>query len=120
MDSPHTGSRDQAVELLRVETELFTLYLQGKPYHPTVETLQLHRSSEQEWVEATLGITCSERLGEVQIKVFSPETYGLVEWVPGRRLFLAFMRRNLTSWWFSISRWRVLRSIMRMCCSGRR
>ncbi|MEK5034719.1 restriction endonuclease-like protein [Paenibacillus sp. FSL R7-0302] len=90
MDSPHTGSRDQAVELLRVETELFTLYLLGKPYHPTVETLQLHRSSEQEWVEATLGITCSERLGEVQIKVFSPETYGLVEWVPGETAFPCF------------------------------
>lgn len=90
MDSPHTGSRDQAVELLRVETELFTLYLQGKPYHPTVETLQLHRSPEQEWVEATLGMTCSQRLGEVQIKVFSPEAYGLVDWVPGERAFPCF------------------------------
>lgn len=90
MDSPHTGSRDQAVELLRVETELFTLYLLGKPYHPTVETLQLHRSTEQEWVEATLGITCSQRLGEVQIKVFSPEAYGLVEWVPGETAFPCF------------------------------
>lgn len=44
MDSPHTGSLNQAVELLRIETELFTLYVQGRPYHPTVETLQLHRS----------------------------------------------------------------------------
>ncbi|OKP74440.1 hypothetical protein A3842_20810 [Paenibacillus sp. P3E] len=90
MDSPHTGSRDQAVELLRVETELFALYLQGKPYHPTVETLQLHRSPDQAWVKAELGITCSHRLGEVQIKVFSPEANGLVDWQPGETAFPCF------------------------------
>ncbi|ASA25718.1 restriction endonuclease-like protein [Paenibacillus donghaensis] len=90
MDSLHTGSLNQAVELLRIETELFTLFLQGRPYHPTVETLQLHRSSDHEWVNAQLGITCSERLGEVQIKVFSPEAYGMVDWQPGESSFPCF------------------------------
>lgn len=90
MDSPHTGSLNQAVELLRIETELFTLYVQGRPYHPTVETLQLHRSPDQEWVNAQLGITCSQRLGEVQIKVFSPEAYGLIDWQPGKSSFPCF------------------------------
>lgn len=90
MDSPHSGSLNQAVELLRVETELFTLYLQGRPFHPTVETLQLHRSSDHEWVNAQLGITCSERLGEVQIKVFSPEAYGMIEWQPRESSFPCF------------------------------
>lgn len=90
MDSPHTGSLNQAVELLRIETELFTLYVQGRPYHPTVETLQLHRSPDQEWVNAELGITCSQRLGEVQIKVFSPEAYGLIDWQPGESSFPCF------------------------------
>lgn len=90
MDSPHTGSLNQTVELLRVYTELFTLFLQGRPYHPTVETLQLHRSSDQEWVNAQLGLVCSERLGEVQIKVFSPEAYGMVEWRPGEAAFPCF------------------------------
>ncbi|UQZ34839.1 hypothetical protein C2I18_15660 [Paenibacillus sp. PK3_47] len=90
MDSPHTGSLNQAVELLRVDTELFTLFIQGRPYHPTVETMQLHRSSSQEWVNAQLGLVCSERLGDVQIQVFSPEAYGMVEWRPGEAAFPLF------------------------------
>ncbi|WP_339812199.1 restriction endonuclease-like protein [Paenibacillus sp. FSL R7-0189] len=90
MDSPHTGSLNQAVELLRVETELFTLFLQGRPYHPTVETLRLHRSSSQEWVGAQLGIFCSERLGNVQIKVFSPEAHGMVDWQQRESVFPCF------------------------------
>ncbi|MEC0169128.1 restriction endonuclease-like protein [Paenibacillus graminis] len=90
MDLPHTGSLNQAVELLRVDTELFTLFLQGRPYHPTVETLQLHRSSSQEWVSAQLGLDCSERLGDVQIKVFSPEVGGMVEWQQGVSVFPCF------------------------------
>ncbi|MHA6533703.1 DUF2357 domain-containing protein [Paenibacillus sp. BAC0078] len=90
MDSPHSGSLNQTVQLLRVETELFTLFLQGRPYHPTVETLQLHRSSDQEWVNAHLGLVCSERLGEVQIQVFSPEAYGMVDWQPGESSFPCF------------------------------
>lgn len=90
MDSPHSGSLNGAAELLRIETELFTLYVQGRPYHPTVETLQLHRSSSQEWVSAQLGLDCSERLGNVQIKVFSPELGGMVEWQPGESVFPCF------------------------------
>ena len=43
MDSPLTGSLNQSIELPRVETNLFNLYIQGKPYHPTVESMQLHR-----------------------------------------------------------------------------
>ncbi|MNH94927.1 hypothetical protein D3C73_475580 [compost metagenome] len=76
--------------MLRVETELFTLFLQGRPYHPTVETLQLHRSSDQEWVSAQLGLVCSERLGDVQIKVFSPEVGGMVDWQQGVSVFPCF------------------------------
>ncbi|OMD49484.1 hypothetical protein BSK56_09020 [Paenibacillus borealis] len=90
MDLPHSGSLNGAAELLRIETELFTLYVQGRPYHPTVETLQLHRSSSQEWVSAQLGLDCSERLGNVQIKVFSPELGGMVEWQPGESVFPCF------------------------------
>ncbi|MFC3749535.1 DUF2357 domain-containing protein [Paenibacillus sp. GCM10012306] len=90
MDSPRTGSLKQAVELLRVDTELFTLFIQGRPYHPTVETLQLHRSTGQEWVNAQLGLVCSERLGDVQIKVFSPEANGMVEWSSEEATFPCF------------------------------
>jgi predicted component of viral defense system (DUF524 family) len=90
MDSPHSGSLNGTVELLRVETDLFTLFFQGRPYHPTVETLQLHRSSSQEWVSAQFGLDCSQRLGNVQIKVFSPAMGGMVDWQPGESVFPCF------------------------------
>lgn len=90
MDSPHSGSRNQTVELLRVETELFTLFLQGRPYHPTVETLHLHRTPDQEWVSAHLGLVSSELLGDIRIKMFSPEANRLVDWRPGEMVFPCF------------------------------
>lgn len=43
MDSPLTGYRNAPMELLRIETNLFDLNIKGKPFHPTVETMQLHR-----------------------------------------------------------------------------
>lgn len=120
MDLPHSGSLNGAAELLRIETELFTLYVQGRPYHPTVETLQLHRSSSQEWVSAQLGLDCSERLGNVQIKVFSPELGGMVEWQPGSLFFLVFMRHSRMNWLSRTSARIAFLFIMRMCCCDRR
>ncbi|MGG0821424.1 restriction endonuclease-like protein [Paenibacillus turicensis] len=90
MDSPHIGSLKEQVELLRVETELFTLFIQGRPYHPTVEALQLHRSSDEDWLNAKLGFVGSKQLGEVQIKIFSPEANSLVDWRPGENVFPCF------------------------------
>lgn len=119
MDSPHTGSLNQAVELLRIETELFTLYVQGRPYHPTVETLQLHRSADQEWVNAQLGISCSQRLGEVQIKVFSPEAYGLIDWQPGESSFPCFYETQPYELVIQNKTTANLSFTMRMCCYGR-
>lgn len=119
MDSPHTGSLNQAVELLRVETELFTLFLQGRPYHPTVETLQLHRSSSQEWVNAQLGLVCSERLGKVQIKVFSPEVHGMVDWQPGESVFPCFYETQSYELVIQKKTAANLSFIMKMCCFGR-
>ena len=90
MDSPHTGSLNHAVELLRIDTELFTLYLQGRPYHPTVEELQLHRSSDQKLVDAQLALSYSDKVGEAQIKVFSPITGELENWQQGESVFPTF------------------------------
>lgn len=90
MDSPHTGSLNHAVELLRIDTELFTLYLQGRPYHPTVEELQLHRSSDQKLVDAQLALSYSDKVGEAQIKVFSPITGELENWQQGETVFPTF------------------------------
>lgn len=80
MDSPRSGSLNQSVELLRVETNFFDLYIQGKPFHPTVETLQLHRNGSEEWVEATLDVVSQSPLLEIQtVQVFSPEQGKLVD-----------------------------------------
>src|SRR5690606_28254755 len=81
--SPPTGSPNRTVELLRIESNWFQLYLQGKPYHPTVETLQLHRQ-ESSWVEARLLPQSLTSDLEIQaIERFSPETGRLMSWEPG-------------------------------------
>ncbi|MBB6672271.1 DUF2357 domain-containing protein [Cohnella nanjingensis] len=54
MDSLPIGSPNRAVELVRIQTNWFHLYIQGKPFHPTVETLQLHRQEDASWIESRL------------------------------------------------------------------
>ncbi|RXZ77499.1 DUF2357 domain-containing protein [Paenibacillaceae bacterium] len=90
MASPHIGFLNQAVELLRVDTELFVLYVQGRPYHPKAERLQLHRNQELEWVQAQFAMEFSPHVGEARIQVFSPEAGGLVEWRLGDTVFPCF------------------------------
>ncbi|AZK45342.1 restriction endonuclease-like protein [Paenibacillus lentus] len=85
MDSLHTGYRNGTVELLRIETNLFNLYIQGKPFHPTVEALQLHRDEEGAMVNAHCRIDkFSSNLEISSISVFSPEKNGLQEWDEGQ------------------------------------
>lgn len=79
MVSLRSGSRKQT--LLQVETELFDLFIQGKPYHPTVDKLELHRVSDEEWVDATLLLSSPMGL-PIQAQVFSPVAGGLVEYGP--------------------------------------
>lgn len=80
MASPHSGFLNQNIELLRVETNLFDLYIQGKPFHPTVETLQLHRRNESDWVEASLQVIPDLSVLEMKkILVFSPIEGRLVD-----------------------------------------
>lgn len=84
MASLHSGSVKGDIELLRVETNWFTLVLLGKPYHPTVEALQLHRDEWQSWVEASLRVVSgSEALTIEKIHVFDPHTGEMVEWADG-------------------------------------
>jgi uncharacterized protein len=80
MDSPRSGSLNQTVELVRIETDLFDLYIKGKPFHPTVEALQLHREDDNERVTATLEIVPSNGRIQVQSKqVFSPAKCELID-----------------------------------------
>ncbi|MGG1518253.1 restriction endonuclease-like protein [Paenibacillus oryzisoli] len=84
MASPHTGSLNQSRELLRVETNLFNLYLQGKPFHPTVETLSLHRSENEEWVNAHFHIDPLIDSLEIEaISIYSHASREMVSWSAG-------------------------------------
>lgn len=79
MASPHSGSLNQPVELLRIETNLFDLYMEGKPFHPTVETLHLHRQ-DVEWVEASLEVAAHSSLLQIHsVQVYSPKHGALVD-----------------------------------------
>lgn len=91
MDSPLTGSLNQSVELLRVETNLFNLYIQGKPYHPTVESMQLHRHNDGEWIDTILQVhSLSSEIKIEQISMFSPETGKLISWQIGEKSWPLF------------------------------
>jgi predicted component of viral defense system (DUF524 family) len=84
MDLPLTGSLNQSRELLRIETNLFNLYIQGKPFHPTVETLNLHRNADQEWVDAHFhAASLTDKLTIDSIAVFSHEDGAVRSWSSG-------------------------------------
>ena len=84
MDSLPIGSLNQSVELLCVETNLFNLYIKGKPFHPTVDTLQLHRSSDNQLIQAQLQVASPSSVLHIEnIEVFHPETRELAEWQTG-------------------------------------
>lgn len=84
MDSPLTGYRNAPMELLRIETNLFDLNIKGKPFHPTVETMQLHRQEGEVWVDAHFQVEVpSPKVEMNSIQVFSHESSGLQAWNPG-------------------------------------
>jgi predicted component of viral defense system (DUF524 family) len=60
---------------------LFDLYLEGKPFHPTVDILQLHRTDEKEWEQADLHVSSySDQMEILAIDVFNPTTGKLEPW----------------------------------------
>ncbi|RNB92483.1 DUF2357 domain-containing protein [Brevibacillus fluminis] len=90
-DSLHSGSLKKSVNLLRIETNLFDLYLEGKPYHPTVDMLQLHRTEGREWEQADLHVSSySEQLRVLSIAVFNPITGELEPWQNQQACFPIF------------------------------
>ncbi|MBW5447629.1 DUF2357 domain-containing protein [Cohnella sp. CFH 77786] len=81
MALPLTGSLNRAVELLRIETNWFQLYIQGKPFHPTVETLQLHREEDSSWVNARFEPqSLHSELKILSVERFSPAEKQLAPW----------------------------------------
>ncbi|AFH65619.2 hypothetical protein B2K_33810 [Paenibacillus mucilaginosus K02] len=91
MDSLHSGSLKKSVILLHIETDLFDVYLEGKPYHPTVDMLQLHRTGEKEWERADLHVSSMcETLQVLSIAVFNPKKGGLEPWLNNQASFPIF------------------------------
>lgn len=90
-DLLHSGSLKKSVILLHIETNLFDLYLEGKPYHPTVDMLQLHRTEGMEWEQADLHVTSnSDRIQIQSISVFNPVTGELESWQNNQASFPIF------------------------------
>lgn len=84
MDLPLTGYRDAPLKLLQIETNLFNLYIKGKPFHPTVETLQLHRQEGEVWSDAHFHVEVpSSKVEFSSVQVFSRQTLGLQSWDHG-------------------------------------
>ncbi|ASS74253.1 hypothetical protein CIG75_04145 [Tumebacillus algifaecis] len=93
MDSPRSGLPRQDETLLLVETNLFSLYLIGKPFHPTVEALQLHRE-EDHWVEAALSVVpIPERIEIEKQQIYSPAT-GHLEDIDSQRALPCFFEHQ--------------------------
>ncbi|USB33938.1 restriction endonuclease-like protein [Paenibacillus sp. YPG26] len=91
MALPHTGSLRQSAELLRIETNWFNLYIQGKPYHPAVESLQLHRTEEGTWVDTAFQVTSlSKELYIEKVSVFTPGSEDLSPWQTGDQSYPVF------------------------------
>ncbi|MFC9778414.1 DUF2357 domain-containing protein [Paenibacillus chitinolyticus] len=79
---PPSGSLNQGTVLLHVETNWFNFYIRGKPFHPTVESLQLHR--EGQGVNAHLLVSALGSSVTVEkVSAFDPEKGELAEWQPG-------------------------------------
>lgn len=83
---------DSGTELLRIESDLFELYIAGEPLHETVEQLALHRDPQSgERLTARFGVSeRSPRLGECRIRLFSPESGTLEPWETGLPAYPCF------------------------------
>ncbi|MEJ8306473.1 restriction endonuclease-like protein [Saccharibacillus sacchari] len=83
---------DSSTELLRIESNLFELYIAGDPLHETAERLGLHRDSETgERLGAHFNTEVrSPRLRECRVGIFSPETGKTERWEPGMLVFPCF------------------------------
>lgn len=81
-DGLHLSGHRQ-YELLVVETEEFVLTIKGRPIHPTVDSLSLHRDSAGQWVKAEITIDCPI---DYKAWAFDPFVEGLRRTVRARDL----------------------------------
>lgn len=92
MPDSTSAVRDAGTELLRIESNLFELYIAGEPLHETAERLKLHRDAETgERLTARFDAQArSLRLTECEVKLFAPESGKLEAWEPGMPAFPCF------------------------------
>lgn len=96
MDLPLSGSKD--IELIKIITEEVQILIKGKPVHPTVNQLNLHRDSHGEWEKALLEIVSFK--GPFKAFVFDPftdEQTHLSEYNPGKLCFPFFYEQQTYS-----------------------
>ncbi|WPP40707.1 DUF2357 domain-containing protein [Paenibacillus hunanensis] len=89
---------EQTVRLLQIRTTIGDIYIEGKPYHPSVEALELHRQ-EGQWVDAHL--KCVSLAPEVKVQsvqVFSPLTGELVDWDRQTPVLPCFYEQQTYEW----------------------
>lgn len=81
MDSLPIGFHNNSEELIKIETELFDVYIEGKPFHPTVEQFQLTKDKNGEYEQADINFTFDEfKLNKIKVYVFNPVSKKLEEW----------------------------------------
>ncbi len=89
---------EQTVRLLQISTNIGDIYIEGKPYHPTVEALELHRQ-EGEWVDAHLKcVSLSPEVKVHSVHVFSPITGELMSWERGASVMPCFYEQQTYEW----------------------
>ncbi|GMK38529.1 hypothetical protein PCCS19_15830 [Paenibacillus sp. CCS19] len=81
MDSLLSGSPNESRELLQLRTNLFDVYIKGKPYHPTVETLQLHRENEGMRMKTEIAATVLNQ--QIQLQEYKLFSVASQDWVDG-------------------------------------
>ena len=92
MTSYPPASLDSGIELLRIESPLFELYMAGEPLHETAERLALHRDADTgERITAQFDVQRrSPRLTGLRVRLFSPQSGALEPWEKGMPAYPCF------------------------------
>lgn len=77
----HSGSPNESRELLQVRTNRFDVYIKGKPFHPTVETLHLHREDDGARLKTEIAAIPTNPM--LKIEEFKLYSIAQRQWVDG-------------------------------------
>lgn len=81
MDSHHIGFHNKSEELIKIETEFFDVFIEGNPFHPTVDQFQLTKDKNGDYEIADLNFFIDEsKIVNNKIFVYNPVSNRLEEW----------------------------------------